>query len=688
MASNYGNDSISALKGADRVRKKPEVMLTTRTIEGAQHTIIEMIGNGIDEGEAGYGTEFELDYYKDHSVRFRDYGRGVPLGWNEKEGRYNWDLIYNEMYAGGKYDEVDEEVFAQIDINNLGALKQFAYLFPIGTNGLGGFATQASSKFFEVKSYHNEVHGDTSTPMVCSRMRFEDGIPVMEELEITPTTEKRGTEIHWKPDCDEVFIDARTDDLDFKWMVRHCKEIAYLKGYTFRLYNEETNERVEIVGKDFVELLREDCGKKLLDENILVKENWKKGITISASGTTSVRYLAKAHIALAFTEERVPTVCFHNSTRMKRGVTYDAVERALSQFFNEKAAEYHVRLRPEDFNSCVSAIVTTYSTTSSFENQTKQAVTNGFLSELVFDTVYNMLNIEYSKNNKTLKKLIADVVERANTRIRIKQYEKQQREASKLSRSRKKAEKLVDCKWTNPEQIELHITEGDSASGALEKARDANFQAILPIIGKFINCLKQSMDKILSCVVIQNIFSTLGCGMDLPGSDLFDISKLKYANIYIDTDADADGAQIQMICFAMFYVLAPELLRQGRVHITLTPLFENVLTNGQSVFAYNEKEQKEILEKHRGMIRDIHRSKGLGENNPDMLWETTLNPEKRRVITLKIDSRDRDCEKLIDCMFGKDRNGERKSSLLSILGGEISDLFETVEVEDEIEVAE
>lgn len=688
MSNTYGNESISALKGADRVRKKPEVMLTTRTIDGARHTLVEMIGNGIDEAEAGYGTEFEIDYYKDHSLRIRDFGRGVPLGWNEKEGRYNWDLIYNEMYAGGKYDEVDEEVFQKIDINNLEALKQFAYLFPIGTNGLGGFATQASSKFFEVKSYHNEVHGDTSTPMVCSRMRFEMGIPVLNELEVTPTTEKTGTEIHWKPDCDEVFIDAKSEDLDFKWIYRYCKEIAYIKGYTFRLYDELTNKHYTIDGKGIVELLREDCSKKLIDDNILYKDAWKKGKATSANGTTSVRYLAKASIALAFTEEKVKTVCYHNSTRMLRGVTYQAVDWALSDFFSERASEYHVKLRSEDYNACVSAVVCTYSTTSSFENQTKQAVTNGFLYELVYETVYNMLNVEYGKGNKVIKKLITDVVERANTRIRIKQYEKQQREASRVSRSRKKAEKLVDCEWESPEKIELHITEGDSASGALEKARDARFQAILPIIGKFINCSKQSMDKILSCKVIQNIFSTLGCGMDLPGSDLFDISKLKYGNIYIDTDADADGGQIQMICFIMFYVLAPELLRQGRVHITLTPLFENVLTSGKSVFAYNMQEQKEITQKYGGMIRTIHRSKGLGENNPDMMWNTTLNPETRRVITLKIDSRDRDSEKLIDCMFGKDRNGERKNILLSMLGAGATSLFETVEVGDEIEITE
>lgn len=688
MAKTYGNESISALKGADRVRKKPEVMLTTRTIEGARHTVIEMLGNGIDEAEAGYGSEFELDYFKDHSVRFRDYGRGVPLGWNEKEGRYNWDLIYNEMYAGGKYEDIDESVFSKIDINNLDALKSFAYLFPIGTNGLGGFATQASSKFFEVKSYHNEVHGDSSTPMVCSRMKFEEGIPIMEELEVTPTTEKMGTEIHWKPDCDEVFIDAKSDDLDFDWILRYCKEIAYIKGYTFRLYNEETGERHEIIGRGITELLRDDCGKKLVDDNILYKENWKKGVVNTANGSTAVRYLAKTEIALAFTEDKVKTVCYHNSTRMLRGVTYTAVDIALDKFFSERASEYKVRLQSSDYNSCVSAVVSTYSTTSSFENQTKQGVTNGFLLELVSDTVYNMLNVEYGKGNKVLKKIITDVVERANTRIRIKQYEKQQREASRLSRTRKKAEKLVDCKWTEPERIELHITEGDSASGALEKARDARYQAILPIIGKFINCLKQGMDKILACKVIQNIFSTLGCGMDLPGSDLFDITRLKYANIYIDTDADADGAQIQMICFAMFYTLAPELLRQGRVHITLTPLFENVLLSGQSIFAYNEKEQKEILEKYKGSIRTIHRSKGLGENDPDMLWDTTLNPETRRVITLKIDSRDRDCEKLIDCMFGKDRNGDRKTALLSMLGSEMADMFSTVEVKDEIDVEE
>lgn len=686
MANNYGNESIKALKGGDRIRKRPEVMLSSRDIEAMRHTLTEMLDNGLDEADAGYGGDFEITYCKDYSIKVRDFGRGVPLGWNEGEQRYNWDLIYNELYAGGKYDEMSDEVFDSIDIKDTSSLKNLSYLFPIGLNGLGAYATQASSVFFEVCSYHNELHGDTSTPMVRSRMRFEEGNPVLDELEVIPTDEKRGTLVHWKPDR-VVFRDATTDDIGIDWIVRYCTETAHIRGYNFHIVDENTGKVYDIHGDSIISLLKKDCEGKLRNEHILYKEDWKKGRENKLVGnvTQSTKYLMKLQVALAFTSEKVPISCFHNTRPLKRGSSFVGIECALQDFFGEIAKENGVKIKQEDYSDMITASVSTFSTIASYEGQTKYGITSSQIYEFVYSTVLNMLRVEYGKGNSTLKKMLNEIIQNAVTRVKIKQYEKQQREANKITRSRKKNEKLIECEWTDPEKIEVHFVEGDSASGAEEKARDGRFQAILPLVGKFINCLKKSIDDILSNKVVQDITQTLGTGMDLPGSSMFDIRKLKYGNIYIDTDADDDGSQIQMLCFAYFYVLAPELLRQGRVHITLTPLFKIDLMNGQSVFAYNNEEQKELVQKHQGMIRNIQRIKGLGETNPDVLWNTALNPETRRVITLNIDSRDKDCERLIDTVFGKDRTHSRKKLLLDLLKDDIADSIEEQEEDGVLE---
>lgn len=690
MSQQYNDESIKALKGADRIRKRPEVMLTKRNIEGARHTVIEIVGNALDECGAGYGDTIEVTYHKDFSVTVRDYGRGVPMGYNESEERWNWDLIYNEMYAGGKYidEDITEEIFNQINVNDPRTLKSFVYLFPIGTNGLGGFASQASSEFFEVCSYYNEVQGNTETPMRQHRMRFTKGLPDFEEVEISLTDEKRGTKIHWKPDCKEVFINAKDDDLGFEWLFEYFKEIANVKGYTFILMDESSGEKHTIEGKGLDNLIRDKCGKNIAYEAIYKKESWKKGNYYKgkADSTVVVRYLAKAEVALAFTKKTVVPICFHNSVKMLRGVTYSGIESAVDQFFSERAREFGVKLRPDDYREYVTCVVSTYSTTTSYENQTKQGVSDGFLYEMVYDTVYNMLLVEYGKGNKDLKEIIQDVVESAITRQKIQEYEKQKRAASRVSRTRQKPNKFIECDLDDPNKIELWIPEGDSALNGLLSARDKHTQALLPVRGKVLNCLKASLERILDSSVIKDLFAVLGCGMDLPKSDLFDIDNLKFDKIIFATDADEDGRQIRVLLFLIFYRLAPELLRQGHVYIAETPLFENVLTTGRSVFAYNSEEQESVLEKYSGQIRVIHRSKGIGENDPDMIWSTTMNPETRRLVPLLMETEDEISMELIDCMFGADRGKQRKNVIMNLIGADLGDVISYMDIPEEVDL--
>lgn len=691
MSENYGNASIKALKGADRIRKRPEVMLTKRDIDGARHTVIEMIGNALDEMGAGYGTELLITYFKEHSVAVRDFGRGVPLGWNKEEERWNWDLIYNEMYAGGKYEEdsISEEVFNQIDVNNPATLDSFTYLFPIGTNGLGGFATQASSEFFEVRSYHNKTHGDANTPMVESRMYFEKGVPMLDELEVTETTEPRGTYIHWKPDCKEVFTDAQTDDLDIKWLSDVCTDIAHLKKYKIVVKDEATGTTKEIMGKGLEELIKVKAGKNLASENVITKKQFKKGIFNKSAydeDTTVVRYLSKIELVLAFTKAYTKSVCFHNSTRMIRGRTYDGVRDAVAQFFSERAREANVRLQASDYEGLLCFIVSTYSTFTSYENQTKQGVSNAFLYELVYFLVYDTLKMEWGKENKDLKEAVSHAIEEAATREKVKAYEKQQREAKKVTRMRK-VEGLKECSFKGDYPAEIWFSEGDSAGNALVSARDSKFQAVFALMGKILNCEKASITKILEGEnIIKKIFGSIGCCMDIPGTNLFNIKDLKYDKIIIATDADFDGYQIRVLIFLVFYRLAKEILRQGRLYIAESPLYDITLVNGKHIFTYTKEEKDEVVEKYGAAVKRISRSKGLGQNDADMLWETTMCPETRKLTQIKINPDDSNSQEIIECLFGRDRLKIRKDLILDNMGVSIGSIMEVAELDEEMEI--
>ena len=687
MGNNYGNESIKMLKGSDRIRKRPEVMLTTRKIDGMRHTVTEIAGNSLDEMASGFGDKLVIKYHKDYSITIRDYGRGVPLGWNEKEQQWNWHLVYNEMYAGAKYDdtvEIDEELFNSIDLAKLeDLLKKFTYLFPIGTNGLGAYSTQATSEFLEVKSYHNKIHGDYSTPMVRSRMLFETGNPALDELEVTPTEEKSGTEVHWKPDL-EVFTDATTNDLGFDWLYELCEDIANLKGYVIELYNESEDKLYTINGKGIEELLRAKAGKNLDSDKLLTKREAVKGSEMR--GKNTVRYIAVADIVMGITSKKVSPICFHNTTRMLRGVTYSAISEAVDSFFYNRAKESDVKLQQSDYSGLLTFIVSTYSSMSSYENQTKQGVTNSFLYNIVSKGVSSILDIEWGKGNTDLKRIVNSAIEEAATRAKIKAYEKQQRDIKKASSQKRNLEKLAECESTDKSLIELWIPEGDSAARSIKDARDNYFQAVLPIRGKIINVLKAPIEKVLDCDVVKDIFATLGCYMDLPGTDLFDIRDVKYSKIIFATDADEDGFQIRVLLFILFYKLAPQLLKAGMVYIAETPLFEIVVAGNKSLYAYDKEEKEEIMQKYGSSVVAVHRSKGLGENMADMLRATTLAPETRRLVQLNIDVNDMESANIINSIFGKDRNKQRKDFILQTLGMGLDDMFEIAD--EEIEASE
>lgn len=665
LANNYDDNSIRSLKGAERVRKRPGVMFGSDDIKGAFHTLKEIVGNSTDEGRAGFGNLIEITYHKDGSISVRDYGRGVPMGWNEREERYNWDLIFNELYAGGKYDEDSE-----------------TYKFSVGLNGLGAASTQYTSEWFTVESYKEDK---------VYRKEFKKGYPVDGDMEERPNdTGKTGTFIHWKVD-NEVFPDT---NFTFKMFKDYCEGQAHINSIDFKVLDEHTGEEVYIEGEGIEKYLVNQLGENVIDVFYSKKAN--KGVERGANFST------ECEVVLAITEEcKSKYMYFHNTANIDTGVHVTAVQDAVNKFFKAIGKQNGVSIQPYDYNDYLSVLVSSYSNITSYANQTKTGVSNQFIYDIIYTTVEDMLNEAVLKGKESIKTLIDNVVGAALARKKAKELEAQERLVRKTTSNRtKKPEKFVDCGEKNPAKRELFIVEGDSAKESCKLARDGSFQAILPIKGKIINCLKASIEDILGDnstakdskkgnQEVLDILSLLGTGVDLgTNSDLFDINKLKFNKIIICTDGDVDGFQIRVLLYTVFYRLTPQLLRDGYVYVAETPLFE-LVTNKGIYFAYSVEEKDKMVAEFPSkgiVIKQINRSKGLGENDPDMMWDTTMNPETRRLVKLDIDPREQVVRDISNMLFGLDPHKERKDFIFEMLGQGLQDLVDTMEglaIEDE-----
>lgn len=635
----YDDSSIQSLKGADRVRKRPGVMLGSNDIKGAFHTFVEILGNSLDEARGGHGKKIEIILHSDKSITVSDSGRGMPLGWNEREGRFNWDLIFNELYAGGKMEDDN-------------------YKFSVGLNGLGATAVQYSSEYLTVTSKRQDS---------ISTISFKKGYAVSElDVQENPTGET-GTTIRWKCD-DEVFIDT---NFTFSMFVKYCEVQAHLNKIDLVLLDEETGETVTFEGLGLESLLTERLNGSIVEISTLTLKD--RGIE------NGKQYVAECEVALAITEEVKPEeLYFHNTATMDSGPHLYSSQQAVSDFF--KGAVGDSRLTNADYRNYISLVVSTYSNNTDYAAQTKNSITNPFISRLVYKTVTDLLEVAYAKQTPAIMGVIENIKIAIFARIKAKEVEQQQRALRKLKSVKAKAEKLVDCSNKKAPNTELFIVEGDSALGACKRARDSRFQAILPIRGKILNCLKADISRILKNEIVKDVLSTMGTGADIEGVDIFDMSNLAYSKIIICTDADVDGYQIRVLLYTLFYRLTPQLLKEGKVFIAETPLFE-IETSKGSIFAYTLAEKDAVIDKlskEGTRIIKVHRSKGLGENDPEMLSLTTMHPETRKLIPLEINCEDSLVRDISNMLFGKDVNKERKAYIYSVLGMDIPDMLETV----------
>ena len=641
--ADYNNDSITALKGADRVRKRPGVIFGSDGLEGCEHSIFEIVSNSIDEAREGHGDTIIVTYYQDHSIQVEDFAGGIPVDFNNREQRYNWELLFCELYAGGKYN------------NNDGG----SYEYSLGLNGLGLCATQYSSQYMDVEIYNGEYKYN---------LHFEKGENVGGLHKEDCRRKKTGTRIHWLPDL-EVFTDIAVPREYFQEMLR--RQAVVNAGITFLFRWEQTEG-----GKDFEEetfLYPEgitDYLRELVSGQELTPVQYWQTQRQGRDRADKPEYKVKLQVAFCFSNRLQMLEYYHNSSYLEHG---GSPERAVKSAFvsqidaflkqNGKYLKNESKINFQDVEDCLVLVSSSFSTQTSYENQTKKAITNKFIYEAMADFLKHQLEVYFIENREDALKICDQVLinkrSRENaekTRLNLKKT------LSSTMDITNKVQKFVDCRTKDVSRREVYIVEGDSALGSCKLGRDAEFQAIIPIRGKILNCLKSEQDKIFKNEIITDLIKVLGCGVELKGKankDLasFNLDALRWSKVVICTDADVDGFQIRTLVLAMLYRLTPTLIEKEYVYIAESPLYE-ITCKGDTYFAYSDQEKVKILDRLKGSKYTIQRSKGLGENEPEMMWQTTMNPETRRLI--KVTPTDAAATaQMFDLMLGDNLEGRK-----------------------------
>ena len=637
----YDDESIKSLKGADRVRKRPGVIFGSDGLDGCEHAVFEIISNSIDEAREGHGKVIEVTYFKDLSIEVRDYGRGIPLGFNQAENRYNWELVFCEMYAGGKYD------------NNGGD----NYEFSLGLNGLGTCATQYSSEYMNVTVYRDGYKHD---------LYFEKGENVgglfREEMKYRST----GTIIKWKPDL-EVFTDIHIPVDYFRDVLK--KQAVVNAGVTFKLKYEGAEETVS--EEYFYRRGIEDYIEELAELRYITAPRYFETERKGRDREDKPEYKVKIQTTFCFSREVSVQEYYHNSSFLEHGGAPDKATRsafvsAIDQYIRQvgKYTKNESKITYQDVADSLILVISSFSTLTSYENQTKKSITNKFIQEAMTDFLKHTLEV-YFIENKTEADKIADQV-LLNKRSRESAERARTAAKKKLTGNMdvtNRVQKFVDCRTKDIDRREIYIVEGDSALGACKTARDSEFQAIMPVRGKILNCLKADYNKVFKSDVITDLVKVLGCGVEVKhkhGKDLnsFDINNLRWSKVIICTDADVDGFQIRTLILTMIYRLMPQLIDEGKVFIAESPLFE-INTKEDTFFAYSEREKTEILEKIGDQKYTINRSKGLGENDPEMMSLTTMNPETRRLIQVLPEDDPAKAADTFDLLLGDNLQGRK-----------------------------
>ncbi|WRS27674.1 toprim domain-containing protein [Oscillospiraceae bacterium MB08-C2-2] len=640
QGQDYGNESISSLKGADRVRRRPAVIFGSDGLEGCEHAVFEILSNAIDEAREGFGNRVDITVFPDHSIQIQDYGRGIPVDYNQNEEKYNWELIFCELYAGGKYTTNDGG----------------SYEYSLGLNGLGLCATQYSSEYMDVEILRDGFQYN---------LHFEKGELVGEMLKTPTTSKKTGTKIKWRPDL-SVFTDINIPIEYFEDILR--RQAVVNKGLTFVLeqVTPQGTNRQEFFYADGIT----DYVKELTGENVLTPVQFWQAERQGRDREDKPEYKVKLSAAMCFSNRLDLLEYYHNSSFLEHGGSPDrAVKVAFVgqiDSYLKTAGKYlknESKITFQDVQDCLVLVSSSFSTQTSYANQTKKAINNKFIYEAMTEFLRHSLEVYFVENPDDAAKIAEQVL--------INKRSRENAEKTRLNLKKKLAgsmdlsnrvQKFVDCRSKDISRREIYIVEGDSALGACKLGRDSEFQAIIPVRGKILNCLKAEFNKIFQNDIITDIIKVLGCGVEVKSKAnkelaSFDLEGLRWNKVVICTDADVDGFQIRTLILTMLYRLTPTLIEKGYVYIAESPLYE-ISSKNETHFAYTEQEKAEVLENLAGQKVTLQRSKGLGENEPEMMWLTTMNPETRRLIKVSPSEAEKTGE-MFEILLGDNLQGRK-----------------------------
>ena len=636
----YGNESISQLKGADRVRKRPGVIFGSDGLEGCEHAVFEILSNSIDEAREGFGNIITVTLYDDKSIEVEDFGRGCPVDWNPAEKRFNWELVYCELYAGGKYKNDDGG----------------DYEYSLGLNGLGACATQYASEYMDVTVWRD---GNKYS------LHFAKG-KIKGKMLVEPSDRKKtGTTTRWKPDI-EVFTDINIPESYFLDILRRQAVVNAGVTFRFRAQHGAKFETTEFCYKNGIaDYVAELAGESPLTQPYYI-ETERKG----KDREDKPEYKVRMSAAFCFSNRTNAIEYYHNSSWLEHGGAPDAAAKTAFVYaidaYIKKTNKYQKnesKITFPDIADCLILVTNCFSTRTSYENQTKKSITNRFIREAMTDFFKGKLEI-YFIENKAEADRIAD-------QVLINKRSREQAEKARVSIKKNltknldlanRVQKFVDCRSRDADKREIYIVEGDSALGSVKLSRDAEYQGIMPVRGKILNCLKADYARIFKSEIITDLIKVLGCGVEVEkhGKELnnFSLENLRWNKVVICTDADVDGYQIRTLILTMLWRLVPTLIREGYVYIAESPLYE-IQAKGKTWFAYSDREKAEIVESIGNAKIVINRSKGLGENDPEMMWLTTMNPDTRRLIRVMPEDAD-ETARVFDLLLGDNLAGRKE----------------------------
>ena len=602
---DYNADEIQVLEGLEAVRKRPGMYIGTTGPDGLHHLVYEIVDNSIDEALAGYCDKIEVDILPDNVIRVKDNGRGIPVGINQKMGMPAVTVVFTVLHAGGKFG------------GN-------GYNFSGGLHGVGASVVNALSTWLEVKVCDNGK---------IYRQRYERG-NIVTDLEVIGDTSERGTEVTFKADP-EIF--KETVVYDFAVLEKRLREQAFLNaGIHIQLSdlreNAPENQKKENLCfeggiSSFVEYIHKRKSVDLLNPQIIY-------FASSENEKTSF-----AEIAFQYNTDYTDTILsFANNIRTKEGGTHEeGFKRAITTVMNEYARKLKFlkdsdkNLLGEDFREGMTAVISVKLREAQFEGQTKAKLGNTDMRTLVYNLVNEKLRTYFDENPDVAKLILEKACQAALAREKARHAREMVRRKSPLENASLPG-KLADCQSRNPEETEVYIVEGDSAGGSAKNGRDRRYQAILPLWGKMLNVEKVREDKIIGNDKLMPVITALGTGIK---SD-FDITKLRYGKVIIMADADVDGSHIRTLLLTFFFRFMKPLVEQGHVYIAQPPLYRITKGKTKHYYAYSDEQRDQIL-RELNCKTEIQRYKGLGEMDPEQLWETTMNPETRIMLKVTVE---------------------------------------------------